>query len=70
MARHDDHLETAIPEADRLEQEQQLDPADPADRADQQSPDPAIPEADEADRLEQAHEVLADADEEYPPNPH
>ena len=67
MARHDDdQLDTVIPEPDRLEQEQQVDSADGPD---QQSPDPAMPQADEADRLEQAHEVLADIDEEYPPNP-
>lgn len=64
--REDDQLDAAIPEADRLEQEQQVDSADGPDR---QWPDPAIPEADEADRLEQAEEVLAAAEEEYPPNP-
>lgn len=63
--REDDHIDTAIPEADRLEQEH---PADPSSGPDQQWPDRATPEADEADRLEQADEVLADPDEEYPPN--
>lgn len=68
MARHEeDQLDAAVPEADWLEQEQHVDSADGADR---QWPDPVVPEADEADRLEQADEVLADADEEYPPNPH
>lgn len=66
MARSEEHDGTAVPEADRLEQERQ---ADPGVRPDQEWPDPATPDADEADRLEQAHEVLADPDEEYAPNP-
>ena len=62
MARHnDDGLDTAVPEADQLEQQQ---PADPG----HEWPHRATPVADEADRLEQAHEVLADEDEEYPPS--
>jgi hypothetical protein len=66
MARHDDQLGTGIPEADRLEQEQQVDRADGPD---QEWPDPVRPEVDEADQLDQAHEVLEDPDEEYAPNP-
>lgn len=67
MARSDDdHDGTVVPEADRIEQEQQADPdVGPAP----EWPDPEAPDADEADRLEQAQEVLADPDEEYSPNP-
>jgi hypothetical protein len=66
MARREDgELDTAIPEADRLEQRQ---PADPGGAPGLQWPTPA-PDADEADRLEQAHEVLVDPDEEYAPSP-
>lgn len=64
--RDDDRLGTAIPEADRLEQEQQ---ADPGIGPDQEWPDSVTPHVDEADQLEQAHEVLDDPDEEYAPNP-
>ena len=64
--RDDDQLDTAIPEADRLEQEQQ---ADPSIGPDQEWPDPVTPEADEGDRLDQAKVVLADPDEEYVPKP-
>ncbi|HSF99161.1 MAG TPA: hypothetical protein VLA55_10750 [Ornithinibacter sp.] len=62
---HDDPLDRAVPETDRLEQEQQAGPEGGHDLG---WPDPATPEADEADRLEQAHEVLADPDEEYAPD--
>jgi hypothetical protein len=65
MARREDgKADSAIPEVDRLEQEQ---PADPSVAPDQQWPRHPTPDADEADRLEQAHEVLADTDEEYSP---
>jgi hypothetical protein len=62
MASQDQNREgTAVPEADRLEQEQ---PADP--RVDETAgwPVAASEEADEGDRLEQAQEVLDDPDEE------
>jgi hypothetical protein len=67
MARSDDnHAGTAIPEADRLEQEQ---PADPRVGDDQPWPGPPGHEVDEADRLEQAHSVDGDPDEDYTPDP-
>jgi hypothetical protein len=67
MARRDDDRNgTQVPEADRLEQQQHVDPrAGP----DQEWPDRATPDVDEADLLDQAHVVLADPDEEYTPNP-
>lgn len=65
MARpEDDKADAAIPEVDRLEQEP---PADPSVGPDQQWPSHPTPDVDEADQLEQAHEVLVDSDEEYPP---
>ena len=65
MARpEDDKPDSEIPEADRLEQQQ---PADPSVGPDQQWPSHPTPDVDEADQLEQAHEVLVDSDEEYPP---
>jgi hypothetical protein len=55
---------TAIPEADRWEQEQ---PADPQASSEQGWPASLTPDADEADTLEQVMPVLTDPDEEYPP---
>lgn len=67
MARNDDDRDgTLVPEADRLEQQQQ---ADPSAGPGPEWPDPAPPDVDEADLLEQAQEVLTDPDEEYTPNP-
>ena len=67
MARTDDDRdETEVPEADRLEQQQQ---ADPGVAPDQAWPAQATPDVDEADLLEQVQEVLVDPDEEYTPNP-
>jgi hypothetical protein len=67
MARTDDNdASTAIPEADRVEQEQ---PADPRTGDDQAWTVPSSQEADEGDRLEQAYAVDADPDEEYTPDP-
>jgi hypothetical protein len=67
MARRDDDQDGApVPEADRLEQQQQADPTiGPA----QQWPDPLTLDVDEADQLEQAHVVPDDPDEDYPPEP-
>ena len=63
MVRNDDDLAgTAVPEADRLEQEQ---PADPRVGSDGPWPARASAEADEADVLEQAIEVVGDPDEDY-----
>jgi len=56
-----------VPEADRFEQEE---PVDPRGGSDQQWPASPTPDVNEADQLEQAQQVLADPDEEYPPNPH
>jgi hypothetical protein len=65
MARRDDDQDALVPEADRLEQQQQADPGiGPA----QEWPDPLALEVDEADQLEQAHEVPDDPDEEYAPD--
>ena len=65
MAHTDDaHLGAGIPEADRLEQERQ---ADPAAEQHQEWPIHAAMDVDEADRLEQAQEVIGDPDEEYTP---
>jgi hypothetical protein len=60
----DAHLGAGIPEADRLDQELQVDPA-----AEQPSEWPihAATDVDEADRLEQAQDVIGDPDEEYTP---
>ena len=67
MARHDhDHPHTAIPEEDRLEQDQ---PANPVLTREERWQALPTGDADEADRLEQAHPVPTDPDEEYPPNP-
>jgi hypothetical protein len=66
MARSDDHDPgAAVPEADRLEQEQLANPV----AADDQ-PWPTTPRDDvnEADRLEQAQLVVGDPDEEYTPD--
>jgi hypothetical protein len=62
----DDRPGSAIPEADRLEQEQFADP-----RVGNDHPWPAQPsnDADEADRLEQAVAVDGDPDEDYTPSP-
>jgi hypothetical protein len=66
MARSDnDRPSTAIPEADRLEQEE---PADPRVGSDQQWPATPTQDADEADRIEQAQAVVIDPDEEYSPD--
>ncbi|MFW5470699.1 hypothetical protein ACOCJ4_11685 [Knoellia sp. CPCC 206435] len=66
MARSDETpLDGAIPEVDRLEQEQQ---ADPRVSVDEEWPAPGGPDGDEADRLEQAQEVVGDPDEEYAPH--
>ena len=61
---HDAHLGAGIPEADRLDQELQVDPA-----AEQPSDWPirAAVDVDEADRLDQAQDVIGDPDEEYAP---
>jgi hypothetical protein len=65
MARRDDDQDALVPEADRLEQQQQADPdIGPA----QEWPDPPTLDVDEADQLEQAHEVPDDPDEEYAPD--
>jgi len=67
MARSDeDPLDTAIPEADRLEQQQH---ADPTSAPDEEWPVLAGEVVDEADRFEQVQEVLADPDEDYAPDP-
>ena len=67
MAQHErDQLETAVPEADRLEQEQQ---ADPQAARQPEWPVVATKDVDEADQLEQAQEVPADTDEDYAPDP-
>ena len=66
MARTDETpLDGAIPEVDRLEQEQQ---ADPRLSIDEQWPTPEARDADEADRIEQVQEVVGDPDEEYAPH--
>lgn len=66
MARRDDDKpNTAIPEADRREQEQ---PADPRLTDDLTWPEEPSGDVDEADRLEQAQAVLSDPDEEYAPD--
>jgi hypothetical protein len=66
MARgYDYHASTAIPEAERVEQER---PADPKVGDDQAWTVPSNQEADEADRLERAHAVDADPDEEFTPD--
>jgi hypothetical protein len=66
MARSDDdNPHTAIPEADRLEQDQ---PANPAVSREERWPAMPTGNADQADRLEQSHPVPTDPDEEYPPN--
>jgi hypothetical protein len=62
----DNHPNTAIPEADRLEQEQ---PADPTVASDQTWPALPTQDVDEADLFEQAQPVLTDPDEEYTPDP-
>ena len=65
MANTDDaRLGAGIPEADRLDQELQVDPA-----AERPSgwPTHAATDVDEADRLEQAQEVIGAPDEEYTP---
>jgi hypothetical protein len=65
MARSDaNRPSTAIPEADRWEQEQ---PADPRVSSDPAWPVSLTPDVDEADRLDQVQSVLTDPDEEYPP---
>ena len=66
VSSHDSHPSTPIPEVDRFEQEQPVDPRVGSDR--QWPPSPAQ-DVDEADQLEQAQPVLADPDEEYPPDP-
>jgi hypothetical protein len=64
MASSDDnHPRTAIPEADRLEQEQ---PAGPEEGSDQEWPASPTQDINEADRLEQARPVVTDPEEEYP----
>lgn len=69
MARPDETpLDGAIPEGDRLEQQQQ---ADPRVGGDQGWPTPGAQgadEADEADRLEQVQEIVGDPDEDYAPD--
>ena len=66
MARTDETpLDDAIPEVDRLEQEQQVDPWV---RIDEQWPAPDGPDGNEADRLEQSQEVVGDPDEDYAPD--
>lgn len=62
---HDDQNGIAIPESDRLDQEQE---AELSVGSDEEWPDPVGPDADEADRLEQAHEVPIDPDEDYAPD--
>ena len=64
MARTDDaYLGAGIPEADRLEQQQQ---ADPAAEQDQDRPNDAAVHVDEADRPGQAQAVIGELDEDYP----
>jgi hypothetical protein len=66
MARTEDaHLGATIPEADRLEREQQADQAAEHER---EWPIHSAIDADEADLLEQAQEVIGDPDEEYSPH--
>ena len=66
MARRDDDQDALVPEADRLEQQQQAHPSiGPA----QQRPDALTLDVDEADQLEQAHVVPDDPDEDYAPEP-
>ena len=62
----DNHASTAIPEADRLEQEQQANPEVGSQHEWSTSP---TQEVNEADRLEQSLPVLSDPDEEYPQDP-
>lgn len=62
----DNHTSTAIPEADRLEQEQQ---ANPEVGSEHEWPTSPTQEVNEADRLEQSLQVLSDPDEEYTPDP-
>ena len=61
----DDYPSTAIPEADRFEQEQQ---ADPRVEVDEPWPATLAQNVDEADRLEQARTVSGDPDEEFSPD--
>lgn len=66
MARTEDtQLGTAIPEADRLEQEQH---ADPTMDDHGEWPVPTAEDVDQVDRLEQAQAVVGEPDEEYPPD--
>jgi hypothetical protein len=67
MASSDDnHASTAIPEADRLEQERQ---ANPDVGSEPEWPTSTTQEVNEADRLEQSLPVLSDPDEDYTPDP-
>lgn len=61
----DDDASTEIPGADRLEQEQ---PVDPTADEDVDWPTERIPDVDEADQFEQSQPVLHDPDEEYVPD--
>lgn len=63
--RENDHS-TAVPEADRIEQERPADPGVEGDRAQPASP---THDVDEADWLEQSQPVLTDPDEDYTPDP-
>ena len=66
MARTDETpLDGAVPEVDRLEQEQ---PADPRVGDETEWPVPEARDGDEADRLEQLLEVGGDPDEDYAPD--
>lgn len=61
----DNHPNTAVPEADRLDQEQL---ADPTVASDQTWPAKPNQDVDEADLFEQAQPVLTDPDEDYAPD--
>jgi hypothetical protein len=62
----DNHASTAIPEADRLAQEQH---ANPDVGSEPEWPTSTTQEVNEADRLEQSLPVLSDPDEDYTPDP-
>lgn len=64
--RNDDQQSTAIPEADRLEQERPADPGADGEQAWLTRPTSHV---DEADWFEQSQPVLTDPDEEYTPDP-
>jgi hypothetical protein len=65
MTSRDDQPGTAVPVADRVEQDR---PADPSVVEDADWPGSSTQDVDEADRLEQARPVLSDPDEDYAPD--